>query len=179
LEGNGGFSDVRTWLPGSGGPYLDPRLAQGKSHDLNTAKGYTQDIFADDAISFLKSDAAREKPFFLEVAYNAPHFPFQPPDKPNDRRTRLSYGPEIGTRRDYIKMVERMDQGIGKLLAALEQSGRAKDTFVIFLSDNGGDRLADNGPLFHGKYTRAATSGLEVEVVRDPAPGAYDLKLTR
>jgi arylsulfatase A-like enzyme len=46
-----------------------------------------------------------------------------------------------------------MDEGIGKLLAALEQSGRAKDTFVIFLSDNGGDRLADNGPLFHGKYT--------------------------
>jgi hypothetical protein len=34
-------------------------------------------------------------------------------------------------------------------------------------------------PLFHSKFTRAKTSGLEVEVVRDPAPGAYDLKLTR
>jgi arylsulfatase A-like enzyme len=50
-------------------------------------------------------------------------------------------------------MVERMDQGIGKLLSALDEAGRSNDTLVIFLSDNGGDRLADNGPLFHGKYT--------------------------
>lgn len=137
--------DYYSHLDANGDPglYANTRLVD--------EEGYLTDLITSHALAFLQ--LRREKPFFLEVAYNAPHFPFQPPDKPNDRRTRLSYGPEIGTRRDYIKMVERMDQGIGKLLAALEQSGRAKDTFVIFLSDNGGDRLADNGPLFHGKYT--------------------------
>jgi arylsulfatase A-like enzyme len=59
----------------------------------------------------------------------------------------------IGTRRDYVKIVERMDEGIGKLLAALDEAERARSTFVIFLSDNGGERLSDNGPLFHGKNT--------------------------
>jgi arylsulfatase A-like enzyme len=50
-------------------------------------------------------------------------------------------------------MVERMDEGVGKLLDALDDAGVAKDTLVIFLNDNGGERLSDNGPLFHGKYT--------------------------
>jgi arylsulfatase A-like enzyme len=46
-----------------------------------------------------------------------------------------------------------MDDGIGKLLSALDATGAGKNTLVIFLSDNGGDRLSDNSPLFHGKYT--------------------------
>jgi arylsulfatase A-like enzyme len=46
-----------------------------------------------------------------------------------------------------------MDQGIGKLLDSLDEKGVTKNTLVIFFSDNGGDRLADNGPLFHGKFT--------------------------
>jgi arylsulfatase A-like enzyme len=50
-------------------------------------------------------------------------------------------------------MVERMDDGVGKLLEALDGSGQKENTLVIFLSDNGGERLSDNGPLFHGKYT--------------------------
>ena len=50
-------------------------------------------------------------------------------------------------------MVERLDEGVGKLLDALDDAGLAKDTLVIFLNDNGGERLSDNGPLFHGKYT--------------------------
>jgi arylsulfatase A-like enzyme len=114
-------------------------------------KGYLTDLITGHALAFLKR--GRKGPFFLEVAYNAPHWPFQAPDRPDDRRTKTTYGPETGTRGDYVKMVERMDLGVGKLLAALDETGAAGNTLVVFLSDNGGERLSDNGPLFHGKYT--------------------------
>jgi arylsulfatase A-like enzyme len=119
--------------------------------ELVEEKGYLTDLITDHALAFLKRSAG--KPFFLEVAYNAPHFPFQAPDRPDDRRTVRTYGPHVGTRGDYVKMVERMDEGIGKLLAAVDEAGQTRNTLVIFLSDNGGERLSDNGPLFHGKYT--------------------------
>jgi arylsulfatase A-like enzyme len=50
-------------------------------------------------------------------------------------------------------MVERVDAGVGKLLTALEKAGVADNTIVIFTNDNGGERLSDNGPLFHHKTT--------------------------
>jgi arylsulfatase A len=127
----------------------DPGLYENTK--LVEAKGYLTDLITERSLAFLKKNA--KEPFFLEVAYNAPHWPFQPPDKPEDRRTLRTYGPEIGTRADYVRMVERMDEGVGKLLAALDDAGLAKDTLVIFVNDNGGERLSDNGPLFHGKYT--------------------------
>jgi arylsulfatase A-like enzyme len=114
-------------------------------------KGYLTDLITERSLAFLKKNARR--PFFLEVAYNAPHWPFQVPDKPDDVRTTKNYGPETGTRIDYVRMVEHLDRGVGKLLEAVESKGLAKETLVIFFSDNGGERLSDNRPLFHGKYT--------------------------
>jgi arylsulfatase A len=127
----------------------DPGLYENTK--LVDEKGYLTDLITEHSLAFLKKNAKR--PFFLEVTYNAPHWPFQPPDKPDDQRTDKNYGPETGTRDDYVRIVERMDQGIGKLLKALDDADLAKRTLVIFLSDNGGERLSDNGPLFHGKYT--------------------------
>ncbi len=127
----------------------DPGLYENTK--LVENKGYLTDLITERSLAFLKKN--KKGPFFLEVAYNAPHWPFQPPDKPDDRRTARTYGPETGTRADYVRMVERLDEGVGKLLGALDDAGLAKDTLVIFLNDNGGERLSDNGPLFHGKYT--------------------------
>jgi arylsulfatase A-like enzyme len=115
-----------------------------------SSNGYLTDLITDRAVTFIKNT---QRPFFLEVAYNAPHWPFQPPDKPEDKRTKETYGLDTGTRADYVRMVERLDECIGKVLQALDSTGAAKNTLVIFLSDNGGDRLSDNSPLFHGKYT--------------------------
>jgi arylsulfatase A-like enzyme len=128
---------------GEPGLYENTRLVQ--------RKGYLTDLITESALAFLAKNARR--PFFLEVAYNAPHWPFQTPGKPSDVRTSKTYGPETGTRADYVRMVEHLDQGIGKLLAALDKHGLTKDTLVIFFSDNGGERLSNNGPFFHGKYT--------------------------
>jgi arylsulfatase A-like enzyme len=127
----------------------DPGLYENTK--LVETKGYLTDLITERSLAFLKKNA--KGPFFLEVAYNAPHWPFQPPDKPEDRRTLRTYGPETGTRADYVRMIERMDEGVGKLLDALDDAGVAKNTLVIFINDNGGERLSDNGPLFHGKYT--------------------------
>jgi arylsulfatase A-like enzyme len=112
-------------------------------------KGYLTDLFTDRAVAFINQH--RRDPFFLYVAYNAVHFPFQPPDRPEDVRNADTW--QNGTRQDYVRMLERTDEGVGRILQELDRHGLAKDTLVIFTNDNGGDRLSDNGPLFHHKAT--------------------------
>jgi arylsulfatase A-like enzyme len=111
--------------------------------------GYSTDLITGRAVSFIDKHA--KEPFFLYVAYNAVHWPFQPPGKPNDVRNKQTWFD--GTRKDYIGMVEAIDSGFGKILAALDKHGLAEDTLVIFTNDNGGERLSDNGPFFHHKAT--------------------------
>jgi arylsulfatase A-like enzyme len=57
------------------------------------------------------------------------------------------------TRRDYVAILERADQGVGRILAALERLGLARNTLVIYTQDNGGEWLSRNAPLFHRKNT--------------------------
>jgi arylsulfatase A len=127
----------------------DPGLYENTK--LVQKKGYLTDLITERSLAFLRKNARR--PFFLEVAFNAPHWPFQVPGKPADVRNANTYGPETGTRADYVRMVEYLDRCVGKLLAQIDNLGLDKDTLVVFLSDNGGERLSDNGPLFHGKYS--------------------------
>ena len=93
----------------------------------------------------------RATPFFIEVSYNATHWPFQRPDHPADRRP-IPTSHE-GTRADYVAMLERADQGVGVVLATLDRLNLARNTLVIFTSDNGGEWLSRNAPLFHRKWT--------------------------
>jgi arylsulfatase A len=110
-------------------------------------------------------DRHASEPFFLEVAYNAVHWPFQPPDLPagDPRRTHVPRPHEQGDRRliqmaddappstraDYVRILENADTGIGTILAALERNGLANNTLVIFTNDNGGEWLSRNAPLYH------------------------------
>jgi arylsulfatase A-like enzyme len=101
----------------------------------------------------------RGAPFFLEVAYNAVHWPFQPPNRPPrdtaGRRGRglmqLPIDSVPPTRADYVQMLERADEGVGKILAVLERQGLTRNTLVIFTNDNGGEWLSRNAPFFHRK----------------------------
>jgi arylsulfatase A-like enzyme len=111
--------------------------------------GYLTDLITDRAVAFINKNASA--PFFLYVPYNAVHWPFQPPGNPNDVRTVATWFD--GDRRAYARMLEAMDAGIGRILAALDKQGLARDTLVIFTNDNGGERLSDNAPLFHHKAT--------------------------
>ncbi len=114
-------------------------------------EGYSTDLITDRAVDFLRRRRESAKPFFLYVAYNAVHWPFQPPGKPGDIRKRETW--HAGTRQDYAAMTEAIDAGVGKILAAVEERGATEKTLVIFTNDNGGERLSDMGPLFHHKAT--------------------------
>ncbi len=115
--------------------------------------GYLTDLLTDEALRWIKQrrGGESEPPFFLYFAPNAPHWPFQVPGKPEDIRSPKNW--DAGTRADYVAMVESLDASIGKLLAALDQQGLTANTLVIFANDNGGDRLSDNSPFFHHKFT--------------------------
>ena len=130
-------------------------------HDLfeNTepthVSGYSTDVFTERSVKFIEENA--KQPFFLEVAFNAAHWPFQIPDHPsvaadNGRFVQPQEDP-TNSRRDYAAIVERADQGVGKILATLERLGLTRTTLVIYTQDNGGEWLSRNAPLFHRKNT--------------------------
>lgn len=106
-------------------------------------RGYATDVFADEAVNWLREHLARRdaSPFFLYLPFTAPHSPYQAPDEeqpaplPRESpRWKQGRAPE----KVYAAMVERMDEAIGRVLAALEKAGAARNTLVIFTSDNGG-----------------------------------------
>lgn len=117
--------------------------------------GYTTDLVTERAVKFIEQHAGR--PFFIDVAYNAPHWPYQPPGKPSVARNHgthvLPSDADTGTRADYVAMVEHVDRGVGEILRALDRLKLAGNTLVIFTNDNGGEWLADNGPFFNRKMT--------------------------
>ena len=99
--------------------------------------GHATDLFSNWAIDYLNQRKADNRRFFLYLAYNAPHTPIQPPSNwlakvkaregnISDRRARL------------VALIEHMDDGIGRVMAALKANQQDQNTLVIFTSDNGG-----------------------------------------
>ena len=105
-------------------------------------QGYLTDLFGDAAVEWLKGRANR--PFLLYLPFNAPHTPIQAPDDPAVRQ---------GHRPSYVRMVERMDFQVGRVLEQLRTMGAERDTLVIFASDNGGDGNGRNHPYRGRKGT--------------------------
>jgi arylsulfatase A-like enzyme len=112
---------------------------------------YLTDAFSREAVSFVKRKG--NNPFFMYLAYNAPHSPLQATDKYLDRFKDI----KDPKRRTYAAMVSAMDDGIGLLLNQLEQQNLTNNTLIFFLSDNGGptnDNVSNNSPLrgFKGDF---------------------------
>ncbi|MEZ4904892.1 MAG: sulfatase-like hydrolase/transferase [Spirosomataceae bacterium] len=99
-------------------------------------QGHATDIFSDWAIDYLNTQKKSTQPFFLYLAYNAPHFPVQPPqawlEKVKKRNPNLTE-----KRAKLTALIEHLDDSIGKVLAALRQNGQADNTLIVFSSDNG------------------------------------------
>ena len=115
-------------------------------------KGHATDLFTQWSIDYIKERVKSNRPFFLYLAYNAPHTPIQPPDDWLDRVKERQ--PGINEKRaKLVALIEHLDDGIGKVIAALKDAGVSDNTLVIFTSDNGGQlgAGANNGPLRAGK----------------------------
>ncbi len=120
-----------------------------------SATGYMTDLITERSVKFIAEHTT--SPFFLEVAYNAAHWPYQLPDQPStaigNARHLVPYDEHPGTRADYVKIMERADQGVGKILEALDRNGLAANTLVVFTNDNGGEWLSRNAPFFNRKFS--------------------------
>ena len=114
---------------------------------------YLTDLLSDRAVQYLQQRAADRQPFLLSLHYTAPHWPWETRHQPavpeRDQHT-LSHL-DGGSIAIYQQMIREMDEGIGRLLDALDAGGLADDTLVVFTSDNGGERFSDNWPLVGGK----------------------------
>jgi len=115
-------------------------------------KGHATELFTQWAIDYIRRRSGSSQPFFLYLAYNAPHTPIQPP--PDWLQRIRNRQPNISDKRaKLVALIEHLDDGIGKVITALKDSGLSNDTMVIFTSDNGGQLNvgANNGPLRAGK----------------------------
>lgn len=119
-----------------------------RDFDTIVPRGHATELFTEWSVEFLRAQARASSPFFLYLAYNAPHTPIQPPDAWIARVRERE--PDISPQRaKYIALVEHMDAGIGRVLDTLEETGQLSNTLVIYTSDNGGDMKvgAHNGEL--------------------------------
>jgi arylsulfatase A-like enzyme len=95
-------------------------------------EGYVTDYFANEAVAAV--EANRNRPFFMYLAFNAPHTPLQASRADYDA---LSGIPDH-TERVYGAMITALDRGVGHVMQALRDNGLDDNTLVIFTSDNGG-----------------------------------------
>ncbi len=127
-------------------------------------EGYTTTLLGKEAARYIEA-ADPAKPFYMYLAFNAPHTPYQAPQEYIDRFASIA----DPTRRTYAAMIACLDDEIGRVVRALEAKGLRGKTLILFHSDNGGTRNAmfsgvmadmskvtlpcDNGPYREGKGT--------------------------
>jgi arylsulfatase A-like enzyme len=127
--------------------------------------GYLTDLLGSRAVAVIDTYARSGRPFLVSLHFNAPHWPWEAPgDEAESRRLTSLFHYDGGTQRTYQRMIQQMDLQIGRVLQALDASGVAESTIVIFTSDNGGERYADTWP-FTGRKTELLEGGLRIPAV--------------
>jgi arylsulfatase A-like enzyme len=155
---NRGYDEFVGFLPGET-QYINPKLpgvhtAQppGLNSDPSRPRGrlarvvegaeqkvvenenqYLTEFWGDRAVDYVKRNSANEQPYFLYLAFNAPHAPLVVTQKYYDRFPQIK---DEGMR-VYAAMVSAMDEAVGRVIDAVERSGENGDTLIYFMSDNG------------------------------------------
>lgn len=159
-------------------------LGPSGAHDLWDGEreahrqGYLTDLISERACEVV-ARARGARPFFLSVHYTSPHWPWETRD---DAAESARIGSDIvhldgGSVAIYRRMIQHMDEGIGRIVAALPAAQR-DNTLIVFVSDNGGERFSNNWPFIGGKMD-LLEGGIRVPQIawwpaRIPAAGCSD-----
>jgi arylsulfatase A-like enzyme len=108
-----------------------------RNNKLVHEKGYVTTLLGDDAVRFIEKQGP-SKPFFMYLAFTAPHTPYQAPQEYIDKYKQIG---DVN-RRTYAAMITAMDDQIGRVVQALGKQGLRQNTLIIFHSDNGGNYSA-------------------------------------
>ncbi|HEX8522055.1 MAG TPA: sulfatase-like hydrolase/transferase [Tepidisphaeraceae bacterium] len=155
-----GFTEYRGCYNGAADYFTRDRDGETDWHhnwDDVDEKGYTTDLIADAAASFVR-EHSRQEPFFCYVAFTAPHEPLAAPQQYVAQYAKLDDNPadnKPSEKQLLAAVVASMDDGIGRILKSIQDAGVAENTLVWFISDNGGVRSVpgNNAPLRAGKLT--------------------------
>ena len=155
---------------GGAANYYNPRPAPGATpagglilqRDRVYPPGYLTDRLGDEAVRWI---GRGEGPFFLSLHFSAPHWPWVAPgDAAAAAAWNDNFDRDRGSLEIYARMVRSLDDNVGKVLRALERSGAARDTIVVFTSDNGGERFSDMWP-FSGVKGELLEGGIRVPLI--------------
>jgi arylsulfatase A-like enzyme len=132
-----------------------------------TQEGYSTDLFGDRAVKVIGDYARTGQPFLVSLHFNAPHWPWEAPGDEAESsrlRGRSLIDWDGGSQETYRRMIAALDAQVGRVLQALENGGIARDTIVIFTSDNGGERFSNTWP-FSGKKEELLEGGLRIPAI--------------
>ena len=122
--------------------YGDPQLYEG---DVPTrVNGYMTDLLTERACDFIARH--KQAPFYLSLHYTAPHWPWEAPYDVDRAATAVPHT-NGGSIKTFGAMVQALDAGVGRVMAALAAQGLDHNTLVVFTSDNGGERYSYQYPL--------------------------------
>ena len=126
--------------------------------------GYMTTLLGDRAVKIIEDYARAGQRFLLSLHFSAPHWPWEGPEDQAEAerlRGRSLLDNDGGSSETYRRMILALDEQVGRVLKALDDHGLARNTIVIFTSDNGGERFSDTWP-FNGRKTELLEGGLRI-----------------
>ena len=124
-------------------------------------EGYMAHLITDSSLAFIERN--KDRPFFLFVSHETPHFPFQGPGDAKKLVDKTNWTEPDA--KAYVTMLEDLDREVGRVLATLKKHKLEKNTLVVFVSDNGGfARAANMGPL-NGAKSTTLEGGIRVPLI--------------
>jgi arylsulfatase A-like enzyme len=126
-----GFDEFFGFTGGHINNYFNAELLRGTKPEKTS--GYITDVLTDEAIYFIKRN--KNEPFFCYLSYNAPHGPWQVPDKYYEKFKTNGFDEIVSS---IWGMCENIDYNVGRLIKCLDDEGITENTLIVFLSDNGG-----------------------------------------
>ena len=152
-----GFTRSHGSLAGGVGPYnhlykKGPyQITWHRNDKLKEEEGHVTDLIARECVAVI--NAKRDGPFLLYAPFTAVHDPFFEPERYLTKVAHVDEG-----RRQYAASAVHLDAAIGRIVAALKETGQFNRTMIIFFSDNGGTR-GEGGKTYSGEVAFSAVQG--------------------